>query len=140
MASIAGVRLPEPGSLKGKGIGRRIRVLAKYATKVYNKTHYPGLDEDEALVFVRHWRPAFGSLKLLRSQPSPDGSRDLKLAVDFFVCHHCRLEFDEKDLKSICAEGVMCPKCGEVVLKKQSAAPSCEGQPGQKPPAQGEQK
>jgi len=130
--------MPDVETLKGKSIEKRKRVLTKYARKVDCKTR-SGMTEEEALDFVRYWRPAFGSLKLLRSQPGADGRRELKLAVDASVCQHCRFEFDEKDLKSICTDGIMCPKCGELVAKN-LAALSCGSQPEQKPQAEGEKK
>lgn len=138
--------MPDAALLKGKSIEKRIRVLTKYARKVDCKSK-AGLSEEEGLEFVRYWRPAFGSLKLLRSQPDANGRRELKLAVDSYVCHKCRFAFDEKDLKSICADGIMCPKCGEL-FAKDLAALSRESQPstepkqaaGPEPAERGEQK
>jgi hypothetical protein len=120
MASVAGVRLAGPDSFKGKPIGKRIELLKRYVHKVERRTRGgrdPGLSLNEALDFVRHFRPAFGNIVLMQSKPDARGVRVFKVAVDNYVCKSCRFEFDEKDVKGHSPEGILCPKCATVVAK-----------------------
>jgi len=122
MTAVAGVRLPDVSTLKGKSILKRIAIATKYANKV--DRHNPkGLDMEKALEFLQHFKPAFGDLRLLRSQPEADKRRVLKLDFRYYTCQACKLDFDEKDLKGLSPEGILCPKCGEVVVR---AAPAPE--------------
>lgn len=129
-AIVARVRLPAPASLKGRPIGKRIEVLRKCALRVERRTR-EGMALEEARKFVAHFAPAFGSIKLLWSPEKPDGRRDLKVAVDSYLCPSCRLEFDEKDLKARSPDGVLCPKCGELVVKSTTVV--ARSQPAEKP-------
>lgn len=119
MASIAGVKLPDPLSLKGKSIEKRRAIVIKYADKVDTRNPQ-GIDLSDAVAFVKHFRPAFGNLVLLQSQPDSRGKRTLKLGFDSYCCKSCRTEFDEKDLKAHSPEGLLCPKCGDLVVKAQA--------------------
>jgi len=103
----------------GRSFPKRLEILHICASQVREKTP-TGITQDEALFFLRHFKPAFGEIKLLKSKADPrTGLADWKVAVDSYCCMKCRLRFDLKDVKAIYSDGIVhCPKCGEGVCAK----------------------
>jgi DNA-directed RNA polymerase subunit RPC12/RpoP len=122
MSTLGGVRLPSLKLVLGRTFPKRLEILYICASRVRLKTPR-GITQDEALFFLRYFKPAFGEIKLLRSKTDPTtGLADWKIAVDSYCCPKCRLRFDLKDVKVIYRDGVVrCPKCAEDVCRKEDA-------------------
>jgi hypothetical protein len=124
MSTLGGVHLPGMKLVVGRTFPKRLQILHICASRVRLKTP-TGITQDEALFFLRHFKPAFGEIKLLKSKEDPKtGLADWKIAVDSYCCMKCRLRFDLKDVKVIYGDGntlVRCPKCGEDVCAKEDA-------------------
>lgn len=128
MASVCGVHLPKLTTFTGHAFPKRLKLLQEVCRKVFFKTPN-GMTKDEALAFLRHFKPAFGNIVLLKEKPAgtdklewPDGLK-LEVGVDYFACGNCHLQFDGKDKKALYGDGyVHCPRCGERVAKEDAPA------------------
>jgi len=120
VSTLGGVHLPSMKVVCGRTFPKRLEILHLCASQVRLKTP-TGITQAEALFFLRHFKPAFGEMKLLMSKADPEtGLADWKVAVDSYACPKCRLRFDLRDVKVIYADNrvVRCPKCGEDVAAK----------------------
>lgn len=116
---IGPIRLPKLILLKGRKFPARLSILKVVARRLQLRTPH-GISQEDALNFLRHFKPVFGEIKLLKSKMDPKtGLCDWKIAVDSYACPNCHLRFDLKDVKVITtSKMVQCPKCGMDVVEK----------------------